>query len=121
MKLLQVLTAAGVIAAAPAFAHAKLQQSSPANGAQVTESPTTLTMSFNEAVTLAAVSITTGGKSVPVAVDREAKPSKTVVVRLPALEPGPCEVRWSAMSPADGHVMKGTLSFTVISHPSVKH
>lgn len=119
--LLLVLTAAGVIAAAPAFAHAKLQQSSPTNGAQVAEPPATLSMSFNEAVTLAAVSIMTGGKSVPVTVDREAKPAKTVVVRLPALEPGPCEVRWSAMSPADGHVMKGTLSFTVVGHPPVKH
>ena len=120
-KLLLALTTAGVIAAAPAFAHAKLQQSSQADGAQITDPPATLSMSFNEEVTLATVFVTTGGKAVPVTVDHEAKPAKTVVVRLPALEPGACEVRWSAMSPADGHVMKGTLSFTVVGHSPLEH
>lgn len=119
-KFLMVLIAAGMVVAAPAFSHAKLLQSDPANGAQVPEPPATLSMSFNEAVTLAAVSVTSGAKTVPVALDREAKPARTVVVRLPALESGQCEVRWSAMSPADGHVTKGALSFTIVSHPPQK-
>ena len=119
-KLLSALVAVGAIAATPAFAHAKLQESSPANGAQVAEPPATLSMSFNEEIRLAVVSITTGGKVVPVAIDHEAKPARSVVLRLPALGPGACEIRWSAMSLADGHVIKGVLSFTVMAHPPAK-
>lgn len=119
--ILLVLAAAGAIAAGPASAHAKLQRSSPDNGAKVTEAPKTLTLSFNESVQLAALSLSTHGKPVPVVIDRAAAAAATVTVPLPALAPGDYEVRWNALSPSDGHVTKGSLVFTIIPLGSDKH
>jgi methionine-rich copper-binding protein CopC len=116
-----VLAAAGAIAAGPAWAHAKLQRSLPDHGAKVTEAPKTLTLSFSESVQLAALSVSTRGKPVPVIIDRVAAAATTVTVPLPALAPGDYEVRWTALSPSDGHAAKGSLVFTILPLASDKH
>jgi methionine-rich copper-binding protein CopC len=119
--ILLALAAAGAIAAGPAAAHAKLQRSLPDNGAKVTAAPNTLTLWFNESVQLAALSVSTHGKPIPVNIDRAAVAAATVTVPLPALAPGDYEVRWNALSPSDGHVTKGSLVFTILPLASEKH
>jgi methionine-rich copper-binding protein CopC len=113
-KLVGAAAVAGALLTGPAFAHAKLTHTSPADGAQLTEAPTALTLSFAEAVKLAALTVEGAGTTVPLTIDRTAKATATIVVPLPALSPGRYEVRWSAMSPGDGHVMKGSLTFTIM-------
>jgi methionine-rich copper-binding protein CopC len=112
--LMFALTLAGVLFANVSFGHAKLVSSSPANGAKVSESPSTLTLSFNEEVKLSALTLTLAGNPVPVTIDKAAAPAKIVVVPVSALAPGVYELHWTAVSTDDGHVTKGSFSFLVL-------
>jgi len=104
----------GVILAGPAFGHAKLRSTIPAADAQLRVAPESLTLSFNEDVRLALLSLTVGGKSIPVTLDRSAPAAAEITVKLPALPVGIYQVQWSVLSSADGHVTKGTFSFTIL-------
>jgi methionine-rich copper-binding protein CopC len=108
------VTVAGVILAGPAFAHAKLQSSIPAADARLQVAPKSLTLSFNESVRLAVLTLTAGGKDIPVTVDRSAPAAAQVSVALPPLAVGQYVVQWSALSVDDGHVSKGTFTFAVV-------
>jgi copper resistance protein C len=103
----------GVVAAGPCMAHAKLQSSSPANNAHLTEAPKTLTLQFNEAAQLAVLKLTRDGKEVPVPLDKSAKAGQTFTLTLPALSPGNYTVQWSAVAADDGHVTKGSFVFSI--------
>jgi len=103
-----------MILAAPAFGHAKLRSTMPAADAQLQVAPKSLTLNFNEAVRLAVLTLTAGGKNIPVTVDRSAAAAPQVSVALPALAVGKYEVQWSALSADDGHVTKGTFSFEIV-------
>jgi hypothetical protein len=105
--------AAGMVLTAPVFAHAKLQSSTPAADARLRAAPKALTLSFNESVRLAVLTLRADGKDIPVTVDRSAPPASQVTVALPALAAGKYVVQWSALSVDDGHVSKGTFAFTV--------
>jgi len=98
----------------PCLSHARLQSSVPAANAQLARVPSTLTLNFSEQAQLAVLKLTAAGISVPVAIDRGAKPSSTVVVALPALKPGTYRVEWSAIANDDGHITKGSFSFTLL-------
>ena len=52
----------GFVAAAPCMAHAKLQSSSPANNAQLSQAPKTLTLNFSEAAQLAVLKLVHEGQ-----------------------------------------------------------
>ena len=112
-NVLAIAAVAGVLLAGPVLAHAKLLNASPADGAQLVHAPKALTLSFAEPVQLASVALNGDGGAVPVAIDRTAKPTGTVVVPLPALKPGRYKLNWSVVSPGDGHVAKGSLAFTL--------
>src|SRR5882724_8896392 len=60
---------AAMLAAGPVFGHAKLLESSPAAGAELTGSPPSLTLTFNENVRLGVLKLTTAGHAVPLALD----------------------------------------------------
>jgi methionine-rich copper-binding protein CopC len=116
MLLRSALMAAGVAAmllAGPAFGHAKLLRTVPAADAQLPAAPASLTLTFNENVRLAVLTLTADGKTIPVTVDRSLPPAPQVSVPLPALTAGKYQVQWSALSAADGHVTKGTFSFVI--------
>jgi len=104
----------GVILAGPAFGHAKLRSTIPAADAQLRVAPESLSLSFNEDVRLAQLSLSVGGKAIPVTLDRGAPAAAEVTVKLPALPVGIYQVQWSALSSADGHVTKGSFSFTIL-------
>jgi methionine-rich copper-binding protein CopC len=94
--------------------HARLVASSPAGGAQVGESPHVVTLSYDEAVKLARLTLTGDGKTITVPVDSSAPGAKFVTVPMPPLAPGAYELHWTALSTDDGHVTKGTFTFTVV-------
>jgi methionine-rich copper-binding protein CopC len=105
---------AGMILAGPALGHAKLRSTIPAADAQLQVAPKSLTLNFNEDVRLAVLTLTVDGRDIPVTVDRSAPAAPQVIVTLPVLAVGKYQVRWSALSPADGHVSKGTFSFAIL-------
>jgi methionine-rich copper-binding protein CopC len=116
MLLRNALIAVSVVAillAAPVFGHAKLLRTLPAADAQLPAAPASLTMTFNENVRLAVLTLTADGKIIPVAVDRSLPPAAQISVPLPALTAGKYQVQWSALSAADGHVTKGMFSFVI--------
>lgn len=85
---LLAVAATGIILGEPAFAHAKLRSSIPAADAQLQVVPKFLTLSFNEGVRLAVLTLTTGGRDIPVKVDRSAPAAPQVSVTLPVLAIG---------------------------------
>lgn len=104
----------GLIIAGTAFGHAKLRSSSPPDDAQLQFAPKSLTLNFNENVRLAVLTLSSGGTDIPVKLDRSAAAAPQVSVLLPPLADGKYRVQWSALSPDDGHVTKGTFSFTIV-------
>ena len=110
---LVAVSVAAMLLAGPAFGHAKLLRTLPAADAQLPAAPPSLTLTFNENVRLAVLTLTADGKTIPVTVDRNLPPAPQVSVPLPALTAGKYQVQWSALSAADGHVTKGTFSFVI--------
>jgi methionine-rich copper-binding protein CopC len=110
---LLALSFCGIVAAAPCMAHARLQSSSPADNAQLSAAPTTLTLKFSEAAQLAVLKLVHDGKEIPVPLDKGAKPGQTFTLTLPTLTPGKYTVQWSAMAADDGHITKGSFSFSI--------
>jgi methionine-rich copper-binding protein CopC len=106
--------AVAMVLAAPAWGHAKLLSTSPAADAKLSAAPKSLTLSFNENVRIAVVTLKSGGKDIPVAVDRNAPAAPQVTIPLPPLAIGKYQVQWSALSSGDGHVTKGTFSFAIV-------
>ena len=111
-RLLSVAVLALSLMATGAQAHSSLASSDPADGATVT-APKTLHLQFTDAVRLVTVKLTNdAAEEIDVPVDRKAAPAKMFMLALPTLAAGSYSVRWST-SAGDGHVMKGTFSFTV--------
>jgi len=104
-----------VILAGPAFGHAKLRSTMPAADAQLPVAPKSLTLTFNEDVRLAVLTLSADGRDVPVTVDRNLPAAPQVSIALPTLKAGKYQVRWSVLSADDGHVSTGTFSFAVLS------
>ena len=94
-----------------AFAHVALKSSSPGNGATVS-APKTLDLGFDHPAKLTKLTLTGGGKEIPVSVDSAAPAAKDFIIPLPALAPGEYRVRWAALG-SDGHAMTGSFSFRI--------
>ena len=108
------MAVAGMILAGPAFGHAKLRSTLPAADAKLSVAPKSVTLTFNEDVRLAVLSVAADGRQIPVTVDRSAPAASQVTVSLPALAPGTYQVRWSVLAADDGHASQGTFSFTIV-------
>ena len=102
-----------LLASGAAFGHAKLLSTAPAADAQLSTPPSALTLTFDESVRLAMLQLTSAGHIVPITLDRGAAAAAAVTVALPVLAPGRYEVRWSALTTDDGHVVKGSYSFVI--------
>jgi methionine-rich copper-binding protein CopC len=104
---------AGLLTVGPAFGHAKLLESSPAPGAEIAGSPPALTLTFNENVRLGVLKLTTAGHAVPLLIDPNPAAARVITIKLPPLTAGAYDVQWSALTPSDGHVVKGASSFVI--------
>ena len=97
----------------PAVAHSPLISSSPADGDVLAASPQAINMKFRGTARLVRLALT-GAQSGEVTLSEEhlmvEKHRHTVA--LPAIAADEYEVRWRALS-ADGHLVKGSFSFTV--------
>jgi methionine-rich copper-binding protein CopC len=107
-------TVTGMMLAGPAVGHAKLRGTVPSADAQLQAAPKSLTLSFNEEVRLGVLTVTVGGKAIPISLDRNAPAAAQVTIALPALAAGTYQVQWSAIATDDGHVTKGSFSFTIL-------
>jgi methionine-rich copper-binding protein CopC len=96
-----------------AAADAELLSSVPADGEVLTEAPTEVVLTFNEAITDQSSFAVLNASGATVATG-SLDPANTMTMRgtLPNLAPGTYEVRWVARS-ADGHLPRGTFTFTV--------
>ena len=97
-----------------AAAHADLVESDPADGGTI-QTPALLTATFNEALDPDASSIVVrnaaGDEVASGSVDEEN--ASLMTVALPDLPPGDYTVRWTAVTPDDQGVTRGTITFTV--------
>ena len=97
----------------PALAHSPMSSSSPADGEVLAAAPNALEMKFRGRARLVRLTLT-GARSGQVKLSEEhlmvEKHRHTVA--LPAIAADKYMVRWRALS-ADGHLVKGSFSFTV--------
>jgi copper resistance protein C len=102
----------GALAASPSWSHAKLQSSSPADNAELSQAPKTLTLNFSEAAQLARL-VVVGGKEISIPVEKTAQASQSFTLPLPALVPGKYTVHWTAVAADDGHITRGSFVFSI--------
>lgn len=113
MKLSHALSLVALLASASvASAHAPLTGSVPADGASG-PAPAAFTLTFGHEARLTSLTLRPeNGDARPVpGVARELSAEHRVPA--PALKPGRYELAWRAAAP-DGHVMSGTIHFTVV-------
>lgn len=107
--------------AAPASAHAVLVSSSPVDGARVDTAPTSVTLTFDEAVQPVRsdeVVLSTTGERVNTGELHQSSDGRTLVLALrPGLPHGTYTAVWRVVS-ADTHVLSGSITFGVGVDPS---
>jgi methionine-rich copper-binding protein CopC len=100
-----------LVSPAPAYAHADLVRSSPANGSVVAQAPSTIRLTFSEAVTLDSAGILdASAHSVPARGSVEG-PVLTLTPSTP-LRPGVTTVTFVVTSD-DGHQIGGAIAFVI--------
>ena len=97
----------------PVAAHSPLISSSPADGDVLAAAPQAIKMKFRSTARLVRLALT-GAQSGEVTLSEEhlMVEKHRHKVALPAIAADEYEVRWRALS-ADGHLVKGSFSFTV--------
>lgn len=111
-----LLLAALTAGSGPALAHAMVETSEPTEGAVLPVAPRQVVLRFNEPSRVTALRLLNeAGQEMGVRRDagRGTATSATAAV-TGSLAPGGYRVEWRAMG-ADGHVMSGTVHFTVAS------
>lgn len=113
--LMVLLTVIGVLGlATPAFAHAVLESSSPAEGASLSAPPTEVKLTFGEAVTLPKSPILVvgpGGALWQFGEPTIAGPVVTVPITSATGPAGPYVLTWRVIAD-DGDAVNGTIKFT---------
>lgn len=112
MKFVRALClAASLAATSSASAHAPLERSDPVDGATVA-SPAAFTLTFKHEVRLTSLTLRAAGADPRAVPDVARSLASEHRVKAPTLAPGRYELDWRAAA-ADGHVMSGTVHFTV--------
>ena len=118
--LIVAATAAAVAAAAVAWGHAALVRSTPPNRAVVAQAPARVELWFSERIepAYARLSVADAGNRTVDDGDVTVGPDdpRRLSVAVPALAPGLYLARYRVLS-VDGHVVEGTLRFTVRPRP----
>jgi len=113
---LATLVVLEISGAAPAFAHAGVDHTTPRNGTVVATAPSTVTVTFDEPVDLTTARLTgPSGASVP----STARVAGASIVITPsgALPRGPITASWQAASD-DGHTITGSIAFIIGKAPA---
>lgn len=110
---LGLVTASVTLTAAPASAHDVLVSSDPADGAELAESPTQITLTFNNDLsTLGGLMVLTDASGTEVASAAPTVEGPTATLPLEPLPGGVYTLTWRAVS-SDSHPIEGTSTFTV--------
>ena len=109
------MLATSAITPASVFAHAELLESDPPDGGTLTTTPHTMALTFDEPLDAdasdvivrdsAGAQVASGGLS--------GEDDMVMTVELPELAPGAYTVRWTAVTPDDDAVERGTVTFMV--------
>jgi methionine-rich copper-binding protein CopC len=112
MKLFnRVLVVISLFLSGSAFAHVGVSSSMPANGAMLSQAPTTLQLTFTAPVRLVKLTMQDEKKqSIPLTLPSSATSQAAFSFALPALNATNYTVNWMIMGD-DGHKMKGNMSF----------
>lgn len=114
---LLIASAASLVLAAPAFAHAMLDHAAPKVGATIQTPPKEVRLEFSEGVeaVLSRIKLTRlSGEAVPLGQPTTSPTDKSVLTAplLETLEPGTYQVAWRVVS-VDTHVSQGDFRFTI--------
>src|SRR6266581_8865367 len=108
---LLILLLVAVLQAAAAWAHASLVRSEPADGITLSESPATLRLIFNEAVSPLVMRLI-GPNGETFTPEAKAEGTMVTIAAPPDLRRGTHVLSWRVVS-ADGHPLGGSLIFSV--------
>ena len=98
-------------------AHAHLEQSQPAEGANLNRAPEQFVLKFSESAHLTALSVQKSGEHEARKIESlPAAASDQISVPAPRLEPGAYELRYRVLS-ADGHLVAGSVHFKISPPP----
>lgn len=114
-RLFLALVAASlpIVATPPALAHTAVRETSIADHATLSASPTSFTVAFSAATGLANVTLTNAaGREIALNYAPPHAMATTFTIPLPSLAPGEYTIAWRTMA-HDGHVMPGAIHFTV--------
>jgi methionine-rich copper-binding protein CopC len=103
-----------------AHAHAHLTSSVPADASTLDTAPPGLVLNFSQAALLTAAAIQKAGAAPQSLTPLPTSAALQVRFALPALESGAYVVSWRALS-ADGHIMPGTIHFTIAAASDREH
>src|SRR5438270_7389155 len=123
LRLLAVAALAGAFvltSAAPAGAHAVLQNTTPPSNGTIDRAPSQLTLSYSETVEVSLGSLQVlncAGGRVTIGAPHHGLRSSDVVASLPDLPPSLYVVRWRVIS-ADSHPVQGAFYFRVGTGPN---
>lgn len=119
--VLAVASALVVLVVAPVSAHSESVRSDPPNGGMVSEGRTSLTLWFDEPVSVATSTFrlrTLAGLEVSSSVSFDDDGEEVVITTAP-LERGQYALDWHALSLTDGHASSGTVVFGAGLRPDV--
>lgn len=119
LVLLVALLGAVVLPASPAFAHAELLRSIPADGSALKAAPPSVTLVFGEDILPDGLGmVATSADGTKVALGKPTVSGTKVVAAWPPDAPGGSyKVAWRVVS-ADGHPISGVVSFSYTGTPS---
>lgn len=111
MKTRSALAMALSLLSSPAIAHSEKQGTTPADGAQLTETPEMIHMIFDDPMRITMVKLVdAGGAEMPMERETGLEPTLEFHAEPQPLTPGVYTVEWRGLA-ADGHAMQGSFSF----------
>ena len=111
MKRVVTATALMVSLSAAALAHSQKEGTTPTDGAQLTETPETIRMVFDDPMRITMVRLVNAeGSEMPITRETGLEPSLEFHAAPEPLAPGRYTLEWRGLA-SDGHAMQGSFSF----------
>ena len=111
MKSRLALATAVTLLSAAAFAHSETEETTPVDGARLTETPDMIHMVFDDPMRITMVRLENAdGSEMPMERGTGLEPSLEFHAEPEPLAPGSYTVEWRGLA-SDGHAMQGSFSF----------
>lgn len=110
-KVIIFMSTLALLVSAKSFSHGVIGMTYPEDGSTLKKQAERVEMHFKSAVKLISLKVVPDvGSSITLPINRAAKATKNIVVKMPELAPSSYKVQWKAMG-NDGHIMKGSFGF----------